>query len=241
MPFLMLQVCCCCRDVEIPAAAQCPGCPASGQQCPEASGLLLELKPACCACCMGNQLAMLSALPRDPGAQPGGALDADHGMPQVGTAGRGPKIRAWAGAGLMKTVGANKDAPVPLRLFEASDVVLPTPDSSTGSTNSRRLAAVHVARESGFEIIHGLLNRLMEKLGVEVAGTGFLRSQVLCSASCSLLGFSQMRLSTCHTGLMSCCCSCRLAVLFSASKSLGLDVDSIGGWLKGCALCPRLP
>ena len=67
-------------------------------------------------------------------------------------------------------MGANKDAPVPLRLFEASDVVLPSPDSATGSSNARRFAAVYVARESGFEIIHGLLNRLMDKLGIAVAG-----------------------------------------------------------------------
>ena len=71
-------------------------------------------------------------------------------------------------------MGANKDAPVPLRLFEASDVVLPSPDSATGSSNARRLAAVYVARESGFEIIHGLLNRLMDKLGVSVAGEDFI-------------------------------------------------------------------
>ena len=76
---------------------------------------------------------------------------------------------------MLKTVGANKDAPVPIRLFEASDVVLPTPDSATGSSNVRRLGAVHVARESGFEIIHGLLNRLMDKLGLAVAGGGVLQ------------------------------------------------------------------
>lgn len=59
---------------------------------------------------------------------------------------------------------------MPLRLFELSDVVLVDPSSSTATRNCRRLAAVLVAREGGFEVIHGLLNRLMEKLGIEVGG-----------------------------------------------------------------------
>ena len=73
-------------------------------------------------------------------------------------------------AGALKTLGANKDAPLPVRLFEASDVVLLDDASESGARNERRLAAVVCSKDSGFEIIHGLLNRIMEVLGVPVAG-----------------------------------------------------------------------
>lgn len=39
-----------------------------------------------------------------------------------------------------------------------------------GARNERRLVAVVCNREAGFEVIHGLLNRVMEVLGVPVKG-----------------------------------------------------------------------
>eukprot|EP00891_Asterochloris_glomerata_P001424 jgi/Astpho2/1424/e_gw1.00025.19.1_t len=71
--------------------------------------------------------------------------------------------------GLLKTLGANKDAPLPVKLFEVSDVIFLDSQAESGACNQRRLAAVHSSRESGFEIIHGLLNRVMEVLGVPAA------------------------------------------------------------------------
>lgn len=79
---------------------------------------------------------------------------------------RGPR------AGALKTLGANKDAPLPVRLFEASDVILLDERSESGARNERRLAAVVCSKESGFEIIHGLLNRIMEVLDVPILGNG---------------------------------------------------------------------
>ena len=77
---------------------------------------------------------------------------------------------------MLKTLGANKDAPLPVKLFEVSDVILVEPGSKTGCRNQRRLVALHAGRESGFEVIHGLLNRVMEVLGVPLTGgvLGFL-------------------------------------------------------------------
>lgn len=69
-------------------------------------------------------------------------------------------------AGALKTLGANKDLALPIKLFELSDVVLLAPDKEVGSTNQRQLVAVHCSKESGFEVIHGLLNRVMEVLGI---------------------------------------------------------------------------
>lgn len=66
--------------------------------------------------------------------------------------------------------GSNKDAPLPVRLFEVSDVILLSADKGCGAANARRLVAVHCDRAAPFEVIHGLLNRLMEVLGVPHAG-----------------------------------------------------------------------
>lgn len=72
--------------------------------------------------------------------------------------------------GALKTLGANKDSPLPLKLFDVSDVVLlaPEPQNETGARNERRLVAVCCAAASTFELIHGLLNRVMDVLGVPV-------------------------------------------------------------------------
>lgn len=66
----------------------------------------------------------------------------------------------------LKTLASNKDAPLPLRLFEVSDVILLDTQTAVGARNERRLIAVQAAREAGFEVLHGLLNRVMDVLGV---------------------------------------------------------------------------
>lgn len=71
----------------------------------------------------------------------------------------------------LKTLGANKDAPLPVKLFEVSDVLLLDSGRDVGARNERRLVAVHAAKESGFEVVHGFLNRVMDVLGVPMVGT----------------------------------------------------------------------
>ncbi|GLC71953.1 hypothetical protein PLESTF_001188500 [Pleodorina starrii] len=66
----------------------------------------------------------------------------------------------------LKTIAANKDNALPIKLFEVSDAILLDPSRSVGARNERRLVAVYCAKESGFEVVHGLLNRVMEVLGV---------------------------------------------------------------------------
>jgi len=56
-------------------------------------------------------------------------------------------------------------------------VILLDDKSESGARNERRLTAVVCSKESGFEIIHGLLNRIMEVLGVPILG---LRSSHMC-------------------------------------------------------------
>lgn len=69
-------------------------------------------------------------------------------------------------ASALKTLGANKDEALPLKLFEISDVILLDEGSETGARNERHLVAVYSNKEAGFEVIHGVLNRVMEVLDV---------------------------------------------------------------------------
>ena len=45
-----------------------------------------------------------------------------------------------------------------------------SPEHDVGARNERRLVAVYSNKESGFEVVHGMLNRIMEMLGVPYKG-----------------------------------------------------------------------
>lgn len=69
--------------------------------------------------------------------------------------------------GLLKTMAANRKMPLPLKLFEISDVVLKDDTRDVGAKNNRRLCAVYYNKSPGFEVIHGLLDRVMQLLDVK--------------------------------------------------------------------------
>lgn len=71
--------------------------------------------------------------------------------------------------GILKTIHANKKMPLPLKLFEISDVILKDNSTDVGARNERRLCAVYYSKASGFEIIHGLLDRVMQLLEVPLS------------------------------------------------------------------------
>ncbi|XP_044209987.1 phenylalanine--tRNA ligase beta subunit [Thunnus albacares] len=76
--------------------------------------------------------------------------------------------------GLLKTIAANRKMPLPLKLFEISDVVLKDETKDVGARNSRRFCAVYYNKSPGFEVIHGLLDRTMQLLEVKSArGDGY--------------------------------------------------------------------
>ncbi|XP_050349091.1 phenylalanine--tRNA ligase beta subunit [Nymphalis io] len=66
--------------------------------------------------------------------------------------------------GLLKTLAANKKMPLPLKLFEISDVVLKDETAETGGRNERRVCAVYCGRAAGFQFVHGLLDRVCAML-----------------------------------------------------------------------------
>lgn len=69
--------------------------------------------------------------------------------------------------GLLKCLYGNRGEQVPQKLFEVSDTVVLDPASETGAKNVRKLAALVIDIASNFEVIHGLLDLLMVKVGAD--------------------------------------------------------------------------
>ncbi|XP_013110575.1 phenylalanine--tRNA ligase beta subunit [Stomoxys calcitrans] len=87
-------------------------------------------------------------------------------------------VRTTLLPGLLKTLVANRKMPLPLKLFEISDVVVADDDTEVGARNERRLCAVNCNKTAGFEVVHGLLDRVMQLLEVpwksaSSAGNGY--------------------------------------------------------------------
>eukprot|EP00388_Colpodella_angusta_P012905 GDKJ01032554.1.p1 GENE.GDKJ01032554.1~~GDKJ01032554.1.p1 ORF type:complete len:646 (+),score=209.23 GDKJ01032554.1:30-1967(+) len=78
--------------------------------------------------------------------------------------------------GLLMTLSVNKGTPLPLKLFEVSDVVVLDKTVETNAKNVRRIAAVLADRESNMEEMHGLLDQLMTKMGVHASYAEHARS-----------------------------------------------------------------
>ncbi|KAI0776070.1 phenylalanyl-tRNA synthetase [Trametes elegans] len=73
--------------------------------------------------------------------------------------------------GLLKTIRENRSHPLPIRVFESADVVLKDAALERQARNVRHAAAVWCNKTAGFEIVHGLLDRIMLMLEVpRIAG-----------------------------------------------------------------------
>lgn len=72
-------------------------------------------------------------------------------------------VRTTLLPGALKTLAHNKRMATRggVRLFEISDVVLLDAAADVGARNRRRLLATHTGLTAGFEVIHGLLDRVM--------------------------------------------------------------------------------
>ena len=74
--------------------------------------------------------------------------------------------------GLLKTIRENRSHPLPVRLFELSDVVFKDTTQERQARNERHAAAVWCSKTAGFEVVHGLLDRAMKMLEVPRIGQG---------------------------------------------------------------------
>ena len=61
----------------------------------------------------------------------------------------------------------NKGEIVPQKIFEVSDTVVRDAETDTGAKNIRKIAAMVIDTSSNFEVIHGLLDLLMTKVGAD--------------------------------------------------------------------------
>ncbi|GMF81460.1 unnamed protein product [Aspergillus oryzae] len=66
--------------------------------------------------------------------------------------------------GLLKTIRENKHHSVPMKIFEVSDVAFKDLSLERKSRNERHFAAAWYGKNSGFEVVHGLLDRVMAML-----------------------------------------------------------------------------
>ncbi|KAF4532390.1 hypothetical protein B566_EDAN004471 [Ephemera danica] len=69
--------------------------------------------------------------------------------------------------GLLKTIAANRNMPLPIKVFEVSDVIFRDENTEVGARNERHFCAVYYNKNSGFEVVHGLLDRVMQLLSVK--------------------------------------------------------------------------
>ncbi|KAI9366740.1 hypothetical protein DFJ73DRAFT_805348 [Zopfochytrium polystomum] len=75
--------------------------------------------------------------------------------------------------GLLKTLSSNKKLPLPLKIFEVSDVVFKDDSIERRARNQRNLALMYAnMKSSGFELVHGMLDRVMAMLNVPQVAPG---------------------------------------------------------------------
>ncbi|KAH8815732.1 hypothetical protein F5884DRAFT_190761 [Xylogone sp. PMI_703] len=63
--------------------------------------------------------------------------------------------------GLLKTIRENKKHSVPIKVFEVADVAFKDLSSERKSRNERHFGAAWYGKTSGFEVVHGLLDRVL--------------------------------------------------------------------------------
>lgn len=73
-------------------------------------------------------------------------------------------VRTTLLPGLLKTIRENRNHSVPMKIFEVSDVAFKDLSLERKSRNERHFAAAWYGKTSGFEVVHGLLDRVMTML-----------------------------------------------------------------------------
>lgn len=81
-------------------------------------------------------------------------------------------VRTTMLPGLLKALSNNQgQVNLPIRLFECGDIGFQCAQSDVGARNQRRIGALYCDVRSGFEVIQGLLERIMTVNGVHFAPT----------------------------------------------------------------------
>jgi phenylalanyl-tRNA synthetase beta chain len=84
-------------------------------------------------------------------------------------------VRTTLIPGLLKVFQSNSDESVPQRIFEVSDIVVRDPTKDTLARNEKRVCAMYLNQSSAFEVIQGVLDLLMTKIGAKFGVDYFLK------------------------------------------------------------------
>lgn len=77
-------------------------------------------------------------------------------------------VRTSLVPGLLKTLSCNKEAPLPVKIFEVSDVVELDPEADVGARNIRRAAVLFSGATSGFEVSERAMPYLLVRFVVAI-------------------------------------------------------------------------
>ena len=75
-------------------------------------------------------------------------------------------IRSSLIPGILKSIEGNKANQLPFKIFEISDVVLIDKNNEVGASNRRKLCFAYTNTSSAMEIIQGMVDLLMKKIGL---------------------------------------------------------------------------
>ncbi|AQZ19107.1 FRS1 (YLR060W) [Zygosaccharomyces parabailii] len=76
-------------------------------------------------------------------------------------------VRTTLLPGILKTVKENRKHSLPIKVFETGDIVLKDDKLERKAFNERHWGAIHVGKNSGFELIQGLLGKIMQTFRTE--------------------------------------------------------------------------
>jgi len=79
--------------------------------------------------------------------------------------------------GVLKTIRENRKHSLPIKVFEVSDVAFKDEKLERKSRNERHFCAAICGKTSGFEAVHGLLDRVMAMLSTKVLETGAMEQE----------------------------------------------------------------
>lgn len=73
-------------------------------------------------------------------------------------------VRTTLIPGILKTIKENRKHSLPIKVFESGDIVLKDESLERGAYNQRKWAAVYAGKTSGFELVQGLLGKIMQTM-----------------------------------------------------------------------------
>ena len=91
--------------------------------------------------------------------------------------------------GLLKTIEANKANQLPYKIFEINDVVVVDKSKDVEACNKRKLCFAYSNTFSGFEILQGMLDKLMIKIGLKFNNDNDVMKSYTIKPSCDKIFF----------------------------------------------------